>query len=40
VVLHPDAEVLGHRDLPNVNKDCPCFDARAWWERGGQPQEQ
>ncbi len=29
--LHPEAEVLGHRDLPNVNKACPCFDAREWW---------
>jgi N-acetyl-anhydromuramyl-L-alanine amidase AmpD len=25
------AEILGHRDLPNVNKDCPCFDVKAWW---------
>ena len=25
------AEVLGHRDLPNVKKDCPSFDVRAWW---------
>ena len=23
---HPDATILGHRDLPNVHKDCPCFD--------------
>ncbi len=23
---HPDARILGHRDLPNVHKDCPCFD--------------
>ncbi len=30
-VAHPDAEVLGHRDLPNVNKQCPSFDAPAWW---------
>lgn len=28
---YPDAEVLGHRDLPNVNKACPSFDVRAWW---------
>lgn len=40
---HPDAEVLGHRDLsPDRNKDskitpdewvktCPNYDARAWW---------
>lgn len=26
----PKASVLGHRDLPNVKKDCPCFDVRAW----------
>ena len=24
---HPDARILGHRDLPNVHKECPCFDA-------------
>jgi N-acetylmuramoyl-L-alanine amidase len=29
--LYPDAEVLGHRDLPNVSKDCPAFDVEAWW---------
>ena len=23
----PDAEILGHRDLPWVKKACPCFDA-------------
>ncbi|UPS45026.1 N-acetylmuramoyl-L-alanine amidase [Prevotella sp. E15-22] len=26
---HPDAQILGHRDLPNVHKDCPCFDVKA-----------
>jgi N-acetylmuramoyl-L-alanine amidase len=26
----PGAEILGHRDLPNVKKACPCFDVRAW----------
>lgn len=25
---YPTAEILGHRDLPWVQKDCPCFDAR------------
>jgi N-acetyl-anhydromuramyl-L-alanine amidase AmpD len=29
---HPDAMVLGHRDLPNVNKTCPNFDAREWYK--------
>ena len=24
--LHPGAEVVGHRDLPCVNKACPSFD--------------
>ena len=24
---YPDAQILGHRDLPWVKKDCPCFDA-------------
>jgi len=28
---HPTAEVLGHRDFPNVNKACPCFDVANWW---------
>lgn len=31
-VAYPDAEVLGHRDLPNVNKLCPGFDAREWYK--------
>jgi hypothetical protein len=26
-LLFPGAEIVGHRDLPNVNKDCPCFNA-------------
>ena len=24
---HPAAVILGHRDLPDVHKACPCFDA-------------
>lgn len=28
---HPDAEVLGHRDMPNVHKACPCFEVRDFW---------
>ena len=28
-------ETLGHRDLPNVAKDCPCFDVREWLEKEG-----
>ena len=26
---HPGARILGHRDLPNVHKECPCFDAKS-----------
>lgn len=26
----PKAEILGHRDLPNVNKECPSFDVQSW----------
>lgn len=26
----PDAKIQGHRDFPNVKKDCPCFDVREW----------
>lgn len=25
-VQFPFASVVGHRDIPNVKKDCPCFD--------------
>ena len=25
--LFPEAGIVGHRDLPGVNKACPCFDA-------------
>lgn len=30
---YPDAEILGHRDLPGVNKGCPSFDVREWRRR-------
>lgn len=30
---HPQADVLGHRDFPNVHKDCPCFDTKEWWSK-------
>lgn len=29
---YPDAEILGHRDFPDVKKACPCFDVREWWK--------
>ena len=28
---YPEAEILGHRDLPGVNKECPCFDVKKWF---------
>lgn len=27
-----DAEVIGHRDLPNVSKACPSFDVQQWYK--------
>jgi N-acetylmuramoyl-L-alanine amidase len=27
---YPKAEVLGHKDFPDVHKACPCFDVREW----------
>lgn len=27
----PEANVVGHRDFPNVKKDCPCFDVSKWY---------
>jgi len=29
----PRAKILGHRDLPDVVKACPCFDVMDWWEQ-------
>ena len=28
----PEAEVLGHRDFPDVRKACPCFDVKQWYK--------
>ena len=28
--LHPEAEILGHRDTGNTNKTCPNFDVMDW----------
>ncbi len=30
----PNVEILGHRDFPNVAKDCPCFDVKHWLRTG------
>ena len=27
---YPEAEIVGHRDLPWVKKSCPCFDVKKW----------
>lgn len=26
---YSDAQIVGHRDLPNVTKECPCFEVKA-----------
>ena len=31
-ITFPIDDVLGHRDLPSVNKSCPCFYVRAWYK--------
>ena len=28
---YPDAQVVGHRDMPGAATQCPGFDAGAWW---------
>lgn len=33
IEAYPNAAVCGHRDL-NPAKQCPSFDARAWWNFG------
>jgi len=33
IAQYPDAEVLGHRDLPKVNKACPSFEVKEWWAK-------
>jgi N-acetylmuramoyl-L-alanine amidase len=34
---YPTAQVKGHRDFPNVKKDCPSFDAIHWWHLAPAP---
>ncbi len=31
----PKAKVLGHRDFPNVHKECPSFDVSLWLKKIG-----
>lgn len=33
--LYPDTRICGHRDLPKVAKDCPCFDVSTWLQEVG-----
>lgn len=35
----PGAEILGHRDFPNVHKACPSFDVKKWVAETIQPNE-
>lgn len=30
----PDAELIGHGDIPGTSKACPCFDVKLWYETG------
>ena len=30
-LTYPSAKVCGHRDMPGVDKACPCFDAISWY---------
>jgi N-acetylmuramoyl-L-alanine amidase len=32
-LIYPEVKVRGHRDMPDVSKACPCFDATAWWNK-------
>lgn len=31
--LFPDAEVVGHRDIPRTTTKCPGFDVASWWKK-------
>lgn len=32
-VKYPDAEIIGHRDVPGVAKACPSFNVKPWWAK-------
>lgn len=36
---YPAAEIMGHRDLPDVHKTCPGFNAITWFYSGMGPLE-
>ena len=31
----PTDHIVGHRDLPHVHKECPCFDVEQWLDNRG-----
>lgn len=33
IYYNEDPVVLGHRDLPDVHKDCPCFDVKPFYAK-------
>ena len=33
---YPGIKILGHRDWPNVHKDCPSFDVAGWLREMGE----
>jgi N-acetylmuramoyl-L-alanine amidase len=33
--IYPGAVIQGHRDFPNVRKDCPSFDTKSWIKCAG-----
>ena len=35
--MYPEARIVGHRDLPNVNKLCPGFSVANWLAAGMEP---
>lgn len=35
-IEYPEATIVGHRDLPKVAKDCPCFDVKAFYKKYGK----
>lgn len=35
--LYPEARIVGHRDLPNVHKECPGFNVADWLENDMKP---
>ena len=36
---YPKAIIQGHRDFPNVKKDCPSFNVKKWWATQSPPEE-